>query len=61
MIAFTVLGVLVFWLVMFGAGWFLGMWLDVRRGMKVWVNSIDSEVQDIRVLVDWLVVHGRPA
>lgn len=59
MIFFTILGLLVFWWICFGAGYTLGMWLDIRSG---WLLSsmyeIDKEAREIEVMIEYLTVRN---
>lgn len=59
MTAFTVLGVLTYVALCFGAGCTLGLWLDLRRGVDALLAPIEREAREVRALVARIVRQGK--
>lgn len=58
MIAFTILGVLFFWMFCWQVGYHFGEWLDVRRGIKSLFEPIEREVETLAVLLAAFTTTG---
>lgn len=51
MIVFTILGVLVFWYAMGLTGYFLGVFIDLRRGLIRLTAPVDKAMDEITALL----------
>jgi hypothetical protein len=51
MIVFTILGVLTYWAAMYALGYGLGLYLDIRRGIQILCEPIDTTLVEIEMLL----------
>lgn len=65
MIAFTIFGVLCYWILMgllgFGFGYALRMYVDMRQGIRRLCDidrQVDTAVAEIAAVVTWMTAYG---
>jgi hypothetical protein len=59
MIVFTVLGVLVYWWVMFWIGYYGAMAWDAHRGLTALTSPVISELEELTVAVQLMTRAAR--
>lgn len=65
MTAFTILGILTYWLLMgcigYSLGYALGVYVDMRRGIRRLCEvdrKVDATIAEIGAIVTWMTAYG---